>query len=83
MESSVVLYRRAPDGSLIQYEFGGRSAYQHLVEPDGRRRMLKHYSITSVADAIRDIPVGTPVPASDVPEEPPLFDPDRVPTTPP
>lgn len=64
----------------MQYEFGGRSAYAHIVESDGTRRMHKHWSITDVAAAVRNIPGGTPVPASEVPDEPPLSIPTDVST---
>lgn len=74
MADIIVLYRRLSNGDLVQYKFGGRSAYLSLVKKSGRREMLRHYSITDVAAAARTIPSGTPVPPEQVPAEPSLAD---------
>lgn len=70
---AVVLYRRLPNGTLLQYEIGPASAYMSIIEKDGTRALLKTYRITSQAAAIKDLPSGDPVPESDVPPEPPLL----------
>lgn len=73
MAENIVLYRRWPKtGELVQYEFGSRSAYMHLVGKDGRRKFYRHYALKpdSMAESIRTIPTGTPVDPKDVPPKP-------------
>lgn len=73
MAENIVLYRRRADGGITQYEFGAKSMYLYDVEPDGRRRLRRHATITDMADAIQHFPSGTPVDPKDVPAEPALI----------
>lgn len=73
LPEAVTVYRRSPKGNLIQYEFGGRSFYMSTVdERTGQRNLFKMGTIGNLERAIKSIPDGTPVPASEVPPEPPL-----------
>lgn len=74
MAENTVLYRRWPSGQLVQYVFGGRSAYTYLIDQHGHRRLKRHATVTDMADAIRHLTSGTPVDPKDVPAEPDLVE---------
>ena len=89
VREAVVLYRRAANGTLWQFEIGAGSAYLSQILKDGTRAIVKSYRIKSQEGGLRDIPFGTPVPESEVPPEPSWHMPDdervdvpTVPTTP-
>lgn len=70
---NIVLYRRWPNGQLVQYEYGGRSAYIYLIDSQGHRRLKRHATITDVAEAVKDLTAGIPVDPKDVPSKPDIM----------